>query len=70
MTLSQSFQVGERVRTIHRHADLAKGSTGTIVRVFVTADCSDVQFDAYPWHRLVAHSDLEIIEREIESERA
>jgi hypothetical protein len=70
MTLSQSFQVGERVRTIRRDADLPKGSTGTIVRVFVTADCSDVQFDAYPLHRLVAHSDLEVIEREVESGQA
>jgi len=63
---------------IHQHeegrrpklVDLPKGSSGTIVRVFETADCSDVQFDAYPGHRLIAHSDLELVERAAEAGQA
>jgi hypothetical protein len=70
MTLSQHFQVGDRVRTIHKYGNFPKGSSGTIVRVFAAADCSDVQFDTYPGHRLVAHSDLQVIEREAESGQA
>ena len=58
MALSRSFQVGDRVRTIRKHGDLPKGGKGTIVRVFEAADCSDVQFDRRPGHRLVANSDL------------
>ena len=67
MALSHSFQVGDRVRILHKHGDLPKGSSGTIIRVFEAADCSDVQFDAYPGHRLVANSDLEFIEQVTET---
>ena len=61
MALSQSFQVGNRVRTIRKHGDLPKGTNGTITRIFEAADCSDVQFDRHPGHRLIAHSDLAMI---------
>jgi len=67
MALSHSFQVGDRVRTIRKHADLPKRSSGTIVRVFEAADCSDVQFDGRPGHRLVAHRDLAMLEQVGES---
>ena len=67
MALSHSFQVGDRVRTIRKHADLPKRSSGTIVRVFEAADCADVQFDTRPGHRLIAHSDLAMIEQVVES---
>ena len=70
MAVSQHFQVGDRVRTIHKYGNLLKGSSGTIARVFAAAECSDVQFDSYPGHRLVAHSDLEVIERKAESGQA
>jgi len=70
MALSHSFQVGNRVRTIHKHGDIPKGATGTIIRVFEAADCSDVQFDRRPGHRLVAHSDLAMIEQMAESAQA
>jgi len=64
------FQVGDRVRTIRKHGDLPKGANGTIIRVFEAADCSDVQFDHRPGHRLVAHSDLAFIERTLEVAQA
>ena len=67
MALSHNFQVGDRVRTIRKHGDLPKRSSGTIIRVFAAADCSDVQFDGHPGHRLVAHSDLAMIEQAVES---
>ena len=67
MALSQSFQVGNRVRTIRKHGDLPKGANGTIIRVFEAADCSDAQFDRRPGHRLLAHSDLAMLEQEVES---
>jgi hypothetical protein len=70
MALSHSFQVGNRVRTIRKHGDLPKGAKGTIIRVFAAADCSDVQFDRRPGHRLVAHSDLALIERMVEAAQA
>jgi len=65
--MGQVFQVGNRVRTIRKHGDLPKYSSGTIVRVFAAADCSDVQFDRHPGHRLIAHSDLAFIERTVEA---
>jgi hypothetical protein len=67
MALSHSFQVGDRVRTIRKHGDLPKGANGAIIRVFAAADCSDVQFDRRPGHRLVAHSDLALIEQMVEA---
>jgi hypothetical protein len=67
MALSHSFQVGDRVRTIRKHGDLPKGANGTIIRVFEAADCSNVQFDRRPGHRLVAHSDLALIEQMVEA---
>jgi hypothetical protein len=70
MSLSHSFQVGVRVRVFRKHGDLPKGSSGTIIRVFEAADCSDVQFDGRPGHRLVAHSDLAVKEQEAESAQA
>ena len=70
MALSHSFQVGNRVRTICKHGDLPKGAKGTIIRVFAAADCSDVQFDRRPGHRLVAHSDLAFIEQTVEAAQA
>jgi hypothetical protein len=70
MAQSQHFQVGDRVRTIRWHGDLPRDTSGTIVRVFEAADCSDVQFDNYPGHRFVAHSDLVFIEREAEAAQA
>jgi hypothetical protein len=70
MVLSHSFQMDNRVRTVRKHADLPKGSSGTIIRVFEEADCSDVLFDDRPGHRLVAHSDLAVIEQEAESAQA
>ena len=70
MALSHSFQVGDRVRMIHKHGDLPKGGSGTIIRVFAAADCSDVQFDRCPGHRLVADSDLAMLERTVESAQA
>jgi hypothetical protein len=65
MALSQSFHVNDRVRTICKQGELPKGSSGTIVRIFAAANCSDVRFDLFPGHRLVANSDLEIAEREV-----
>ena len=65
--LAQMFQVGDRVRTIRKHGDLPKGTNGTITRIFEAADCSDVQFDRHPGHRLIAHSDLAFIERTVEA---
>ena len=70
MMLSHSFQVGNRVRTVRKHGNLPKGSRGIIVRVFEAVDCSDVQFDRHPGHRLVVHSDLALIEQEAESAQA
>jgi hypothetical protein len=67
MALSHSFQVGDRVRTIRKHGDLPKRSSGTIIRVFAAADCSDVQFDGRRGHRLVANSDLVEIAQMAES---
>ncbi len=70
MAQSHHFHVGERVRMIRTHRELPKGANGTIIRVFEAADCSDVQFDDYPGHWLVAHSDLELFEREAEAGQA
>lgn len=67
MARPHRFQVGDRVRTVRK---LPRGSSGTIVRVFETADCSDVQVDAYPGYRLIAHSDLEAVERAAEAGQA
>jgi len=67
MERSHRVHVGNRVRTIRKHGNLPKGSSGTIVRAFDAVDCSDVQFDAYPGHRLVANSDLEFIEQVTET---
>jgi hypothetical protein len=70
MALSHDFHLGDRVRTVRKHGDLPKGANGTIIRIFAAADCSDVQFDGRPGHRLVAHSDLELIERAVEAAQA
>jgi hypothetical protein len=70
MAQSHHFQVGDRVCMIRKHRDLPKGADGTIIRVFADADCSDVQFDSYPGHWLVAHGDLELIERATEAGHA
>jgi hypothetical protein len=70
MAQSQHFQVGDRVRTIRKHGDLPKGANGTVTRVLAAADCSDVQFDGHSGHRLVAHSDLQVIERAVEAAQA
>ena len=70
MGLTYSFQVGDRVRTIRKHGDLPKRSSGTIIRVFAAADCSDVQFDGRPGHRLVAHGDLAMLEHVAEPAQA
>jgi hypothetical protein len=67
MERSHSFQVGNRVRTTRKHGDLPKDTTGTVIRVFAAADCSDVQFDRRPGHRLVAHSDLAFIEQTVQA---
>jgi len=67
MELTQSFRVGDRVRTLRKQGDLPKGSSGIIVRMFEAADCCDVLFDTAPGHRLVANSDLETVEREAEA---
>jgi hypothetical protein len=69
MELAQPLQVGDRVRVVRKHGDLPKRSSGTIIRVFETADCSDVQFDSRPGHRLIANSDLAVIEQKVESTR-
>ena len=63
MVLSHGFQVGARVRVVRKHGDLRKGSTGTVIRVFEAADCSDVMFDGHPGHRLIANSELAAIEK-------
>ena len=60
----QRFQVGDRVRTVRTTQGLAKGNCGTVVRVLAAPDCSDVDFEGYPWSRLVYHRDLELVERE------
>jgi hypothetical protein len=70
MALSHSFHVGDRVRTLRKHGNLPKGSTGIVTRIFEAANCSDVQFDAHPGHRLVANSDLAFKERAVESAQA
>ena len=63
MEQSHSVHLGDRVRTLSKHGDLPKGSNGTIIRVFEAADCSDVQFDGHPGHRLFANSDLGHVEK-------
>jgi hypothetical protein len=60
----QQFGMGDRVRIVHKTDDLPKGSYGTVVRVSVAPDCSDVQFDGDPRRRLVYNGDLELVERE------
>jgi hypothetical protein len=55
----QQFGLGDRVRIAHKTDDLPKGSYGTVVRVLVVPDCSDVQFDSDPRRRLVYNGDLE-----------
>jgi len=55
----QQFGLGDRVRIAHKTDDLPKGSYGTVVRVSVVPDCSDVQFDSDPRRRLVYNGDLE-----------
>ena len=64
MQQPKQFGVGDRVRTVRKTDGLPKGSYGTVVRVLVAPDCSDVDFDSYPWHRLVYNRDLELVERE------
>jgi hypothetical protein len=63
MELAQPLQVGDRVRVVCKHGDLPRRSSGTIIRVFEVANCSDVQFDGRPGHRLLANSDLAVIEQ-------
>jgi len=60
----QQFGMGDRVRIAHKTGDLPKGSYGTVVRVAVVPNCSDVQFDSDPRRRLVYNGDLELVERE------
>jgi Xrn1-like protein len=64
MQQPQQFGVGDRVRTVRKTDGLPKGSYGTVVRVSVAPDCSDVHFDSYPWRRMVYNHDLELVERE------
>jgi len=64
MQQPQPFEVGDRVRIVRKTDDLPKGSYGTVVRVSVAPDCSDVHFDSYPRRRLVYNHDLELVERE------
>ena len=64
MTLPQTFQIGDRVRMIRNANGLAKGLAGMVVRVLAaTPDCCDIQFERYPWPRLVYNGDLELLER-------
>ena len=60
----QEFGAGDRVRAVRKTDGLPKGSYGTVVRVSMAPDCSDVHFDNYPGHRLVYNHDLEFVERE------
>jgi Xrn1 SH3-like domain len=55
----KQFGLGDRVRIVRKTDDLPKGSYGTVVRVSVVPDCSDVQFDSDPRRRLVYNGDLE-----------
>jgi hypothetical protein len=64
MQQPQQFGMGDRVRTVRKIDRLPKGSYGTVVRVSVALDCSDVHFDSYPWLRVFYHHDLELVERE------
>jgi hypothetical protein len=63
MSLPQTFQMGDRVRMVRHANGLAKGLSGTIVRVLTTTDCCDVQFERYPFPRLVYTGDLELLDR-------
>ena len=49
MRLPQTLQIGDRVRMFRKANGLAKGLSGTVVRVLVAAECCDVQFEGYPW---------------------
>jgi hypothetical protein len=57
--MAQPFQVGDRVQTTRTHADLARGSCGTIRRVFPAGEFYDVRFDNKLLPRLVHWSGLE-----------
>ena len=63
MSLPQTFQIGDRVRLVRHANGLAKGLSGTVVRVLTTTDCCDVQFERYPFPRLVYNGDLEPLDR-------
>jgi hypothetical protein len=61
--MTHLFREGDRVQTLRKTEGLVKGSYGTVVRAVVAPDCCDVQFDGYPWLRLVYHGDLESVEQ-------
>jgi hypothetical protein len=63
MSPPQPFQMGDRVRLVRHANGLAKGLSGTVVRVLTTTDCCDVQFERYPFPRLVYSGDLELLDR-------
>jgi hypothetical protein len=64
MALTQQLQVGDRVRMIRKTEGILKGTYGTVVRVLGASNCCDVQFDGYPWPRLVYCGDLALVEQE------
>ena len=63
MTLPQTFQIGDQVRMRRTANGLIWGLSGTVVRVLAATDCCDVQFEGYPWPRLVYGHDIKLIER-------
>jgi len=63
MALPQPFQVGDRVRMRRSVNGLAKGLSGTVVQVVAATQCCSVQFERYPWPRLVYQRDLELAGR-------
>ena len=64
MALPQTFQIGDRVCMRRKANGLAKGLSGAVVRVLVGTECCDIQFEGYPWPRLVYQRNLELVERE------
>ena len=64
MQQPQLFGMGSRVRTVRKIERLPKGSYGTVVRVSVAPNCSDIDFDSDRGHRLVYNGDLELAEQE------
>jgi hypothetical protein len=53
---------GDRVRTIRQLLLLPAGSLGTVIYVYPVRNLCDVRFDNWPKPRVMACSDLELVD--------